>query len=88
MKATYTTYIFCYYVVSVQQVTITVPAHIPGYHKDMWICYFFNVDTGSVTINSVGLRADIAPVCSEDELELTCTLAGCKINSRLIAICD
>ena len=44
-----------------------------------WICYFFNVDTGIVSINSVGLRADIAPVCSGDELELTCTLASGRV---------
>ena len=40
---------------------------------------FFNLDTSIVTINSVGLRADIAPVCSGDELELTCTLASGRV---------
>ena len=32
--------------------------------------------TGSVTINSPGINDEVAPVCSGDELELTCTISG------------
>jgi hypothetical protein len=31
---------------------------------------------GAVTINSPGSNADVAPVCSGDELELTCNIPG------------
>jgi hypothetical protein len=31
---------------------------------------------GAVTINSPGINAEIAPVCSGDELELTCIISG------------
>jgi hypothetical protein len=31
---------------------------------------------GAVTINSPGINAEVAPVCSGDELELNCTISG------------
>jgi hypothetical protein len=31
---------------------------------------------GAVTINSPGINAEVAPVCSGDELELNCTVPG------------
>ena len=36
----------------------------------------FCIHAGSVTINSFGINADVAPVCSGDELEINCTVPG------------
>ena len=33
----------------------------------------------NVTINSTGLKADVAPVCSGDELDLTCTARPARV---------